>query len=177
MVRGAKKEGKGKAVGKRRQTAKHIAAFWTWYELDRNYEQTKSKLRVAGNTLASWIKAFDWHERADSLDSRALAKAENQAIAARVKRQAEMSAVHFKMGRELLEVSQRYLAEKGIDNGAQAVAAARAGVEIQRKAEGLPDWLIEIGEMTDDELKRERDRLLSELATSSDEVAGDQREV
>jgi hypothetical protein len=48
----------------RRETAKHHAAFWTWYELERNYDQTKTKLRVAPNTLAAWIKKFAWHERA-----------------------------------------------------------------------------------------------------------------
>jgi uncharacterized protein YjcR len=150
----------------RRETAKHHAAFWTWYELERNYDQTKTKLRVAPNTLAAWIKHFDWHERADKLDAKAQSIIESKAINERAKRQAQMSENHYKLGNSLLLAGGTYLQKNGLETGAQAIMAVKTGVEIQRKAEGLPDWLIKIAEMSEDELTSERDRLLNELAAS-----------
>jgi hypothetical protein len=150
----------------RRETAKHHAAFWTWYELERNYDQTKTKLRVAPNTLAAWIKHFDWHERADKLDTKAQSIIEAKAVMTRARRQAQMSERHYRLGGNLLDVGGNYLKEAGVETGAQAISAVKAGIEIQRQAEGLPDWLIDIAEMSEDELISERDRLLTELAAS-----------
>ncbi len=150
----------------RRETAKHHAAFWTWYELERRHAETKSKLSVENNTLNSWIKKFGWHERADRLDAKAQAKLEAKAVNERARRQAQMTERHYRFGGGLISVGSKYLEKKGVDNGAQAIMAVKTGVEIQRKAEGMPDWLIKIAGMSEDELIRERDRLLTELAAS-----------
>lgn len=160
-----------------RETAKHYQAFLVWYELDRHYDKTRTKLGVNKNTLANWIKVFEWHARADVLDAHAQAKIDSKLVNERVKRQAKMNETHFQTGQELLIVSNKYLEENGIDNGAQAIAAAKAGVEIQRKVEGLPDWLIDIFGMSEAELVKERARLLSELASAGAEVARERPEV
>ncbi len=158
---------------KLRETAKHHAAFWTWYELERNYTKTRSKLGVATDTLNSWIKKFDWHARADKLDAKAQAKLETKVVNERTKRQAWMIEQHYRLGDLMQGVGGKYLNERGVETGAQAIAAVKTGIEIQRKAEGLPDWLIDISEMTEDELIRERDRMLAEFAATGDAAKGD----
>lgn len=156
-----------------REIGKHYQAFLVWYGLDRAFDETATKLRVSKNTLSAWIKVFSWHERADALDEKARVKLDAKALAQKAKRQSEMLETHYKLAGKLLLVGAEYLNRDGLDNGGQAITAIKTGIDIQRKAEGLPDWLIEIGEMTEDELIAERDRILSRLAAGNNPTASD----
>ncbi len=127
-----------------RETAKHHAAFWDWYALERNYTRTKSKLNVSNVTLNDWIKKFGWHARADEVDRKAQAKYEAKTINERAKRQAEMIENHYKYGTNLVSVGGNYLQKNGVDSGGQAIQAVKIGVEIQRTAEGLATGKQEI---------------------------------
>jgi hypothetical protein len=120
-----------------KETGKHREAFLTWYELDRHFDNTATELRVSNNTLAAWIKKYDWHDRADKLDEKAYSKQAEKVASEKAKKQSEMIENHFKYGTNLISVGGSYLTRKGVDSGAQAVAAIKAGVEIQRTAEGL----------------------------------------
>jgi hypothetical protein len=164
------KKGENKTL---RETAKHREAFLAWYEEGRHYSQTKAKLKVSDPTLTRWIAEFNWHERADKLDEKAQAKIDAKLINERVKRLAKMNENHFQIGNGLLKRSSEYLQNNEFKNANEAIAGAKAAVEIQRKAEGLPDWLLEITEMNEDELQRERDKLLRELANAGNQVESD----
>ncbi len=128
---------KAAKTNKSRETAKHIAAFWAWYELERHFEKTKSELRVSNNSLAVWIKKYDWTNRADALDAKTLEKAQKTIIEKNGKRLAEMIENHYKYGANLINIGGGYLRDKGVESGAQAIQAVKIGVDIQRTAEGL----------------------------------------
>ncbi len=53
------------------------------------------------------------------------------------------------------------------------IAEVAALGRIQSKAQGVPDWVIDVVEMSEDELIRERDRLLAAIAAGSNTTAGD----
>lgn len=159
--------------GTRRETEKQRAAFHTWYELDRRFDETLTNVGLKRQTLANWIKGLDWHKRADALDAKTHAKMDAKLITEKAKRQAQMVEMHFKLGSTLAGNGLSYLNNKGLESGAQAITAIKTGIDIQRKAEGLPDWLIEIGEMTEDELIAERNRILSRLAAGNNPATGD----
>lgn len=122
---------------KPKETAKHIAAFLAWYELDRSFDETRIKIRVNKNSLAEWIKKFDWHRKADEIDAKAFAKAQKLIIEKNGKRTAEMIENHYKYGASLINIGGGYLKEKGVDTGGQAIQAVKIGVDIQRTAEGF----------------------------------------
>ncbi len=53
------------------------------------------------------------------------------------------------------------------------IAEVAALGRIQSKAQGVPDWVIDVVEMSEDELIREHDRLLAAIAAGSNTTAGD----
>ena len=122
---------------KTKETAKHIAAFWAWYELERNFKETLSKVVVSEPSLAKWIKRFDWHKRADDLDAKQLERASKLIIEKNGKRLADMIENHYKYGANLINIGGAYLQQKGVETGGQAISAVKIGVDIQRTAEGL----------------------------------------
>ncbi len=129
---------------KPQETAKHIAAFWAWYELEREYAETLRKVGVSRPTLDKWMKRGEWHRRADELDARQLERATQLLVEKNGKRLAEMIENHFKYGANLINIGGGYLQKKGVETGGQAIQAVKIGVEIQRTAEGLATGKQEI---------------------------------
>jgi hypothetical protein len=146
----AKREGKTKA-----ETTRQQEAFLAWYELDRHFDETLTKTGLIRQTLANWINKFDWHKRADALDAKAFAKLEEKLAREKANRTAEMIENHFKYGNSLIAVGGNYLTKNGVDNGAQAVAAIKNGVEIQRTAEGLATGRTELSGKNGEPIKTE----------------------
>jgi transposase len=139
-----------------KETARHLSAFCEWYALERNYDASKTKLGVTKNTLADWIKKYNWHERADALDKKAFTKLEAKVVEAKAKRTAEMIENHFNYGAALVSIGAKYLKEKGVDNGGQAVQAIKIGVDVQRTAEGMATKKIDfedVSKLTDEQLQ------------------------
>jgi hypothetical protein len=131
-------------TNKPRETAQHHAAFWTWYELERHFDESLTKIDASRPTLAEWIKRFNWHKRADDLDAKQLERATQLLVEKNGKRLAEMIENHFKYGANLINIGGGYLQKKGVETGGQAIQAVKIGVEIQRTAEGLATGKQEI---------------------------------
>ncbi len=130
----AKIEMKNKAQLIKRETAKHIDAFLIWYGQNRNYDKTRTKLGVNKDTLASWIKSFNWHARADEIDKRIYSRAIEKLTTESADRLNQLIERHFRFGDNLIALGSQYLGENGIENGTQAIRAIQIGVAIQIKA-------------------------------------------
>lgn len=138
-----------------RETARHLAAFEAWYAADRNTLQTSAELGVPRTTLQDWMDWFGWRARADQRDREAAEIAEKLAI----KRRAAMLERHRKAAELLTTRGMEFFEQKEIEKASDATAAIKAGVELERQAEGMPDWVLAV--MNADETSL--DRQIAEL--------------
>jgi hypothetical protein len=133
-----------------RETAKHLDAFETWYALHRDYRITSENLAIPQGTLRTWGDWFHWTERADKRDREAAAKAEKDAI----RRRAEMLKRHRQAGELMTRRGIEFFAKKEIDRAQDATQAIKAGVELERQAEGMPTWVVEILNADEQQLRQ-----------------------
>lgn len=127
-------------MAKRRETPKHTEAFEAWYQLGRNFTKVSKHLTVSRPTLYSWADWFDWQERADGRDKKAKQLADEEAAKERAERQKRR-----RRAAELLTArGVKYFAENEIDTPRDAIQAIKAGLENERKEDGVPDWALMI---------------------------------
>lgn len=131
--------------------------------------------RVSGY-FAQWSVTYDWVERAraydDYIEAAARKKVEGEAIA----RKAAMLRRHADLGRALQHFGAGYIQKaKAVDKSQDAIVAIRTGVEMERKAEGLPEWILEVVNADDNELVRQYADLLAQITGhgSGTEAPGD----
>lgn len=132
----------------------HEKAFQLWYaDPKRHVPKVAETFRVSERTIRNWQVKYKWRERAAAMD----AEARDLADAANVKRQADMLQRHAMQGRNLAATGTNWFAThpEGIDNGRDAITAIKIGQELERKAEGLPEWILGLMGKTDDELRAE----------------------
>lgn len=135
-----------------RPSPRHERAFQEWYaDPERDMPKVAKSCRISERTLRLWREKYDWETRAAELDERARKKADQALVRDR--------AAYFKrigkQGRLLKNKGFEYLRKTGVDNGQQAINAISAGDEMVRRALGIPDRVVAILEMTDDELDKE----------------------
>jgi prefoldin subunit 5 len=123
-----------------REYLHHLEAFEVWYQANRSFRITSEKLGKANNTLRDWALWFDWKIRADERDAEAIALAEKEAIARRV----EMLRRHRQAGELLVRRGVEHFVRNQIEKAADATAAIKAGVDLERTAEGMPAWVTEV---------------------------------
>lgn len=161
----------------RKETARHRAVFQQWYKLDRDTYATSDYLVQNGDktapsapTIYNWIEWYRWHDRADVLD----AEVERKANAVAVQRKVEMLERHAKTGKVLQSKGVEYLSKHGVDNSASAITAIKTGIDVERKAEGMPDWIAAILGADDDDLLSQYSDLVAQIGghRSGDETAG-----
>lgn len=123
-----------------RETAKHLRAFQTWYEADRDYQKTSNILSIPNGTLRTWGDWFGWKARADRLDREAAEKADRDAV----KRRAAMLIRH-RQAAELMQLRgiERLKGNK-ISGDRDALTAIKEGVALERQVEGMPSYVVEI---------------------------------
>lgn len=131
------------------------------YEQVRGEEGSPSYVRIC-----NWSRKFDWHRRAQE---RAILLDREMAEKAK-KRREKMIESHFELGDIMLQRSKEYFLQNDISKANDAVAAATAGVKIQREAEGMPDHLIEITRLSEEEIIRRFEAATRTLASAR--VAG-----
>ena len=110
-------------------------------------------------TIGIWAKNFAWHERADVLDAEVSRLVEIQAINEKV----AMLQRQAKLGEMLQDKGKEYFDTHVIDNDRTALGAIKTGVEIERNARGIPDALLKIAEMRDEELGDVVSKLLAKV--------------
>lgn len=150
---------------------KHIIAFRIWYANDCDFHKTPPilapKIRVAERTLYEWAEKFNWYGRAKILNDRANLKVDADVVRKRI----EMLDRHSQTGRLLQQRGLERL-KRPINDTGDALRAVRYGVDIERKAEGFPDYVAEIMGKSDDEVLEEYNCLMAEIASNTREVGG-----
>lgn len=134
-----------------------LEAFEIWYANERSWVATVQKTAVPERTLYAWRDKYKWVQEADLRDR----MAQEAARKAAVKRRADMIKRHADIGRGLQGKAIGYLnnQEMVIESASDAVYAAKTGIDIERQAEGMPEHLIQILNMSDDELMERYDEL------------------
>lgn len=140
---------------KPRETSRHLEAFESWYEAKRNFSITSQRVMISRRSLFQWAEDYEWHERADARD----AKAARIAEAAAVKEQAKRLIDHRKAGELLRGRGMKYFVKNEVRDERVALSAIKTGIDIERQADGLPDWVIQILNADTDELQKRRDEL------------------
>lgn len=138
-----------------------IDAAWKRY--------ANSDAQVSGYFRA-WSAHFDWVERAlqydDYIEREARKKFEREAI----NRKVDMLKRHALAGKVLQRKGVEYIDRQGIDKSADAISAISKGIEIERKSEGLPDYLFEVMNADDNDLLRQYHELLASIGKESPET-------
>ena len=101
--------------------------------------------------ISMWRKNELWDIWADELDSRVMQEAEDSLIV----QKAEMLKRHAQVGWLMIDKGMEFLASGTFDSSSSAVAAIKAGVEIERTSRGIGDMLVRMSQMGDDALKQE----------------------
>jgi transposase len=130
------------------ETTQHLAAFEAWYGNDRSIRAISGIIGIPENTLYDWKKRWGWVERANDRDAEAREIADRAATKAQAQRLNEQRQA----GTLLRLRGTEYFQTKEINNGREAIAAIKAGIEIEQRADALPDWILQILNADADEL-------------------------
>jgi hypothetical protein len=122
----------------RPETARHRAAFEAWYAANRDFKKTSENLGTNLKTLYGWSDRFDWQERAAERDGEAQRTADKEAA----RRTADFLKAQQQAGQLLRIKGVRHYAAHDVADGREAIAAIKAGIELERQALGLPDWIV-----------------------------------
>lgn len=143
------------------------AAFVIWYKNGRPETPTLITMlpvdeqgRVATPTiLQSWIKKYQWHERADLLDAAVTNQVEKMAVTEKV----EMLNRHAEAGKMMIDKAEEYIKSHEIGKMADAIKMLVQGVEIETASRGLPSALIKLSEMNDETLNATVAKLMARM--------------
>ncbi len=139
-----------------REKEHHKAAFETWYENDCHFLKTAELCGVAPKTVHQWSKTYDWRLRASVRDAELQRVSEKAAV----KRQLKLIEKQREAGQALRVRGVEHLAANKIHRASDAIKAIQVGIELERQAEGLPDWVFALQSMSEDELQAELARQL-----------------
>ena len=105
--------------------------------------------RPSAKIIAEWRRYQNWDYRGDLLDSEVARQVEKKAIEEKV----EMFTRHALLGKELQDKGMDFLRKHEIEKDATALKMIIAGVEMEKVSRGLPDALMAVAELQDDDLK------------------------
>jgi len=132
-----------------RETSKHLEAFEAFYAAGRNFTKVSNQVTVSRKSLYHWADAFNWHERADGRD------AETQRIvdAESAKERAERQKRRRRAAELLTARGVEFLSNFKIETARDAIQAIKIGLEMERREDALPDWVLLILGAPSDELE------------------------
>lgn len=160
------------------ESTKAYEAFSVYRDLgtNRSLDAVAQKLKKSATIMGRWSSTYDWVNRAiaydEYIDAQARIKLDRDAI----KRKADMLKRHAGIGKALQSFGLQHVqTTKQPAKAADAISAIKAGVEIERKSEGLPEYLIEVMEASNDDLTRQYNELLAQIGSpgSGNEAQGD----
>lgn len=160
------------------ESGKAFEAFSVYIQLGttRTLDAVAKQLKKSATIMGRWSSAYSWVSRAADYDSWVDLEARKKLDREAIKRKADMLRRHAETGRALQSFGIRHIqTAQQAAKGADAINAIKTGVELERKSEGLPDYLLEVMEATDDDLTRAYNDLIAQIGgiTSGDEEAGD----
>jgi len=161
-------------TAKRVENAKHRQAFEVWYACNRDFAETSEKLReswtkCSERTLYTWSDAFGWKVRADERDEAAAVEAERIAV----RQKAQMLVHHAEIAGLLINRAAEWLSKHELDTASDSIRALQTGVKIERESAGLPSWIFDLANASEDELIREYERLRAEEQAEASEDGSD----
>lgn len=157
--------------------------FQAWYAAGHpnitkgNYEKIipfHNGGRPAHQTIRSWANVYQWREKAEELDKKALIIVEQDLIDQKV-------AVLKKQFEEAQKLKARALgfltdSEMGFDSSASAVQAYFKAAEQERNSIGLAEALAELSKLTKQQLNKKLEDLLSRVNVEDGEVIEESKE-
>lgn len=160
------------------ESDKAFEAFATYRDMgvNRSLETVAQKLNKSFTLMGRWSRQWNWVKRVGAYDDYIDAQARKKFEADAIKRKADMLRRHALTGKILQQKGVDYLtdAKKGIEKSSDAITAISKGIDIERKSEGLPEWIFEVVNADDNELARQYAELYAQVsgAGSGDETAG-----
>lgn len=162
------------------ESTKAYEAFAVYRDLgvNRRLDDVAAKLNKSTTIMGRWSSQYDWVNRAAAYDDYIEAKARIKLDREAIKRKADMLRRHADIGRSLQGFGLQHVQankKAGPIKSADAITAIKTGVELERKSEGLPEYLMQIMETPDDELTRQYNELLASIGSpgSGNETQGD----
>lgn len=137
----------------RPETSQHREAYEAWYASRRDFAKTSQNLTTNKFTLYNWADRYHWYDRADARDQAAQRIADTEAA----KETAKFLKAQQQAGQLLRLKGLKHLSENDIDDGRTAITAIKTGIDIERQALGLPEWIAKI-------LNADADTLDAEIA-------------
>lgn len=158
------------------ESTKAYAAFLEYRNMDvdrsidaawKRYSKTD---KITPGYFRQWSVTYHWVERARAWDEFIEAEAQKKIAKAAIDRKAKMLDRHAQMGRTLQGFGLEYVkAHKQVDKSADAITAIVKGVELERKSEGLPEYLVSVMDASDEDLLRQYHELIVNLAAKGNE--------
>lgn len=147
------------------ESEKAYEAFSIYRDLgvNRSLELVSKKLTKNVQLIKRWSADYNWVERVRLYDEQIDQQARKQLEKEAIQRKVDMLRRHGMAGRLLQRKAAEYLDKHGVDKAADAISGLAKGIEIERKAEGLPDWIFEVVNADDDELARQYHELVAQI--------------
>lgn len=159
------------------ESVKAYEAFAVYRDLgiNRRLDDVAAKLNKSTTIMGRWSSQFNWIARATAYDDYIDAEARKRLDREAIRRKADMLRRHAEVGKVLQTRGLQFLQQHGIDRGSDAITAIIKGIDTERKSEGLPEYLLQVMDATDDELARQYNELLATIGGtgSGNEEAGD----
>jgi hypothetical protein len=135
--------------------------------INRSLDAVAKKLSKSLTLMGRWSGQHNWVERVSLYDDYLDVQARKKFEADTIKRKADMLKRHALTGKILQQKGVDYLtdAKKGIEKSSDAITAISKGIEIERKSEGLPEWIFEVVNADDNELARQYAELLASVGS------------
>lgn len=150
--------------------------FFLWYRGGRkisnkfaNSLQEENGQRPTFKTVEKWRDAYGWVERAESLDTELSTALQKEVINERI----EMYQEHVEVADSLIAKGKKFLAEHEISDMSDALKAISLGVDIHRASVGQKVLGQKILTMSDDQLTKEINKLLSPPTQNDEFIEAD----
>jgi hypothetical protein len=160
------------------ESDKAFEAFAIYRDMgaSRSLDSVSKKLTKNIQLIKRWSSQYGWGERVSAYDDYVDAQARKKFEADAIRRKADMLRRHALTGKILQQKGVDYLtdAKKGIEKSSDAITAISKGIDIERKSEGLPEWIFEVVNADDNELARQYAELYAQVTGNAggDETQG-----
>jgi hypothetical protein len=137
--------------------------FFIWYRAGKPIMSKLQQLAedegitILPNTIAQIPSKYNWQIRAEALDIEVTRRLESSAIQEKV----EMMKRHADAGKRLQDLGLEFLEDSGLSNANVALKAIVQGAQLERASRGIPDALMKVAEMNNEDLSDIVSRLLS----------------
>lgn len=119
------------------------------------------------DVVKRWMKNEGWRERADILNQQVAREIEQRAVEARV----EMLNRQAEVGKKLQQLGMDFFDDHYLDKPGEAIRAIVDGAALERSSRGLPDALLKVAEMKDEQLSSVLANLLNKVGSDQIENA------